>query len=54
MPKVVAVQGIKALVPSNNSDILGLLMFWGVIRKLCLLGCQRSSMQSCSTRHVEK
>lgn len=27
MPKVVAVQGIKALVPSNNSDILGLLMF---------------------------
>ncbi len=27
MPKVVGVQGIKALVPSNNSDILGLLMF---------------------------
>jgi hypothetical protein len=27
MPKVVGVQRIKALVPSNNSDILGLLMF---------------------------
>jgi hypothetical protein len=27
MPKVVGVQGIKALVPSNNNDILGLLMF---------------------------